>query len=145
MRQSVCLLLLLLAGSFLFGQNHSFQMKCVRAEYVDNDTSFCLTSQMGQIIDISISEDSRKGFVGGKIFDKKGKLHYSSTYNEIDFWLYYTYCQFNEDFTKLEIRMHDERMKQLNGKWKNEMKFYSFDLESPVFSSKEEFEIEWNL
>lgn len=145
MRQSVCLLLLLFAGSILFGQNRSFQMKCVWAEYVDNDTSFCLTSQMGQIIDVSISEDSRHSFIGGKIFDKEGELLYSSTHYEIDFWLYYTYCQFNEDFTKLEIRMHDERMKQLNGKWKDEMKFYSFDLESPMFSSKEEFEIEWNL
>lgn len=136
-------MLLLFAGSILFGQNRSFQMKCVWAEYVDNDTSFCLTSQMGQIIDVSISEDSRHAFIGGQRFDKLGRFYSSQPY-EVDYWLHYTDCQFNEDFTKLEWRMHDKKKRQFNGKWDDEMKFYSSDLESPVFSSKEEFEIEWN-
>lgn len=139
-----CLFYCLSYYATLFDWSESFfQMKCIWAECQDNDTSYCLKRQIGQIINVSISENSKTVIIGGKIFNKDGELSYSSRYNEIDFWLYYTDCHFNEDFSKLQWRMHDERMKQFNGKWKNEVKYYTSDLDSPVFSSKEEFELEW--
>lgn len=127
----------------MIGQELSFQMKCVWAEYHDNDTSYCLTNELGKVINVHIHEDSKHASIGVKTFEKIRDLSYSSASFEIDYWLFYTNCDFNDDYSKLQWKMHDERMKQFNGKWKNEIKYYSSDLNSPVFSSKEEFELKW--
>lgn len=119
-------------------------MKCVWAEYQDNDTSYCLENQIGKVIQVHIQDSLIHASIGGKMFERLNEFSYSSERYEIDYWLYNTHCVFYDDFSKLRWVTHDLRMKEFNGKWKKDKRYYSSNLESPVFSSKKEFELEWD-
>lgn len=139
------LLFMLLSTLALQGQRY-IQMKCIWAYYSSNDDSYIISEKLGDTLAILIHKNDLFYYtdINNKHLRGKSENHLDSKWKEIDYWLFYTTCSFNDDFTQMVYRVHDERAKQFSGKWFTTSLYYSNNLSTEPYKSKEEFERLWN-